>query len=467
MSSVSAWGVSPNSIPLDLRPAQLPSEDELERWVYAKPAIVAHGIETVRRQLPLGGKRLDILCVEDPGTWIIIELKKFNVSREALVQGVDYAARLGELTFEEFSLEVKQDWATLTPSARELIIKALDREQGGEGRDIRVVLAGVGASSDLERMVRYVGSFELPIRVCDLTCLESPTNTGFILLRDNTIDGENDPTEVPGFTSYDERMAIVLAHAESLGQRPLVEAMIKEFSDNDNLYVRPYKRGIMIAPASQKSRYLVYFAPRNDGVMGHFGVKELQEFFPLLETDFLQNLPERAVFSDGTSASAWAGIISSAVELAATGQEEVLEEWDGSSYYVSFGETDRGRSWDDARKFGFVSAGGGDWYSRSLVSLPVGATVYTCIPGIGYVGVGRTTGPAIRFDESDISTRTDLLGAYEHPNGEPEFIVPVEWEKTTTRDKALWQTGWFANRNSACRLKHGRTIEALKEWVAS
>jgi hypothetical protein len=37
------------------------------------------------------------------------------------------------------------------------------------------------------------------------------------------------------------------------------------------------------------------------------------------------------------------------------------EPWNGE-YYVSFGDMSS-RSWEDARKFGFVSAGGGSWYS--------------------------------------------------------------------------------------------------------
>lgn len=36
------------------------------------------------------------------------------------------------------------------------------------------------------------------------------------------------------------------------------------------------------------------------------------------------------------------------------------EPWNGRDWYVSFGEEPNGRSWSDAIKFGFVSAGGGD-----------------------------------------------------------------------------------------------------------
>ncbi len=42
------------------------------------------------------------------------------------------------------------------------------------------------------------------------------------------------------------------------------------------------------------------------------------------------------------------------------------EPWNGRDWYVSFGTYSDGRAWEDARRYGFVSAGGGEWYSRSL-----------------------------------------------------------------------------------------------------
>ena len=46
------------------------------------------------------------------------------------------------------------------------------------------------------------------------------------------------------------------------------------------------------------------------------------------------------------------------------------EPWNGE-YYVSFG-TGEGRTWEDARKYGFISAGGGSWYTQTLKLLSPG-----------------------------------------------------------------------------------------------
>ncbi|MFC7694154.1 endonuclease NucS domain-containing protein [Paeniroseomonas aquatica] len=68
------------------------------------------------------------------------------------------------------------------------------------------------------------------------------------------------------------------------------------------------------------------------------------------------------------------------------------EPWNGE-FYASFG-AGQSRSWDDAIKYGFISAGGGTWYSNTLRLLSPGDRVWVRVPGRGFVGVGRVIGPA-------------------------------------------------------------------------
>lgn len=136
------------------------------------------------------------------------------------------------------------------------------------------------------------------------------------------------------------------------------------------------------------------------------------------------------------------------------------EPWNGRDWYVSFGEEANGRSWDDARAFGFVSAGGGRWYTRSLQQVPVGARVWAYIPRAGYVGVGTTTGVAQPLPDSSIAAN-DLSGNYSHSNGEEEWVIPVDWQRTVPQTEAFSEPGLFANQNSACRLRNRFTLDRL------
>lgn len=68
------------------------------------------------------------------------------------------------------------------------------------------------------------------------------------------------------------------------------------------------------------------------------------------------------------------------------------EPWNGE-FYCSFGEG-KDRAWAEARSYGFISGGGGAWYSRTLQLLGPGDRVWVKIPDVGFVGVGRVTGKA-------------------------------------------------------------------------
>lgn len=148
--------------------------------------------------------------------------------------------------------------------------------------------------------------------------------------------------------------------------------------------------------------------------------------------------------------------------------------WNGRDWYVAFGIDGGSRSWDDARTYGFISAGGGDWYSRTLKGLPEGARIFVHVPQHGYVGVGIVQGAAkpadhavLTVDGSERSFRSlQLHGQYRHPEADAgtdaaEYIIPVQWIETVPLDDAVWRQGMFANQNSACKLRNQFTIDEL------
>jgi hypothetical protein len=156
----------------------------------------------------------------------------------------------------------------------------------------------------------------------------------------------------------------------------------------------------------------------------------------------------------------------------ATGTVKKQASWNGVDWYVSFGHGDN-RDWEDARRYGFISAGGGRWYSDTLKNLPIGARVFVRVPQIGYVGVGTTTGRARRFDEATVDDEgesamlrdQELHSAYRHAEVEnddnSEYIVPVSWIKTLPLAQAIHKKGLFGNQNSACKLRQEFTLDHL------
>ena len=161
------------------------------------------------------------------------------------------------------------------------------------------------------------------------------------------------------------------------------------------------------------------------------------------------------------------------VEEAAT-MTKSKEKWNGE-YYISFGE--EGRKWEDARKWGFISAGGGTWYSKTLDLLSEGDRIWVNIPHTGYVGVGIVTEKAamakdvaflVNGDQKSFN-QIDTKGNYlSHADNveKAEYVVRVNWVKTVDKQNAVKELGFFGNQNTVCRPvtdKWDFTVERLKK----
>lgn len=150
------------------------------------------------------------------------------------------------------------------------------------------------------------------------------------------------------------------------------------------------------------------------------------------------------------------------------------EPWNGE-FYVSFGEGET-RRWSDARKYGYIAAGGGSWYSKTLDVLEVNGRIWVNVPGRGYVGVGRVlekpkpitefTVPDARGEQVPITQTVKPLPAADKPSDQLEHYVRVDWVKTVPLDEAVKEKGFFGNQNSAARPKARKwthTVERLKK----
>ncbi len=160
---------------------------------------------------------------------------------------------------------------------------------------------------------------------------------------------------------------------------------------------------------------------------------------------------------------------------AAIAPSEPAEPWNGE-FYASFGESEA-RSWADAVEYGFISAGGGPWYSKTLQLLNPNDRVWVKVPGQGFVGVGRVIGkaePASTFKVSTPSGEHPILDVARRANyqrhlvDDPErceYFVPIRWAQTVPLEGAIQEIGMFGNQNSVCKPttpKWRSTVERLK-----
>ncbi len=152
-------------------------------------------------------------------------------------------------------------------------------------------------------------------------------------------------------------------------------------------------------------------------------------------------------------------------EVVERSEAKVQAPWSGL-WYVNVGEGEN-RSWEDMRRYGFLSAGGGDWYSKHLHRLEVGAPIVAYQKQQGYVGYGRVTSAAVMARDFEVNGLPLLDQVLVQPNlghdrDDPklaEYVVGVEWLKTVPLADARWADGLFANQNIVCKLRDPKTVE--------
>ena len=465
MNSIGLWHVTEGGKPNRLLTSQVPAESTLEGWIEADPSLISPTLHAVRRQAPLGTKRLDLLAVEAPGVWVICELKRIQLERDVLSQALDYAARISEMSLEDFRDLVKQNYENLPFATQELIDQGLQREEDGEARELRIVLTGVGVKEELTRMVSFLGrQHGVPIQVCTLSALAAPGGDGLILMRDTSADIDPDLVAEASGSSYEQRMDSVRNHFRDCAVENWLDSIIEIVGRNENLYIRPWKKSLMIAPARNHARYLMYLNPQMDSVVAQFGVEPIEEFFPGSDLQLLESIESKKIFVDSPSLTSWIETLSSAIGADAGATKGNDQGWNGKDWYVAFGEEDATRFWDEARRIGFVSAGGGDWYSRTLRGVPVGARIFVYIPKVGYVGCGETLATAVTRKDADFLDGELLKGHYESGREELEYFIPVRWINSVPREQAFKEPNLFANQNSACRLRDTNTLNRLYDF---
>ena len=160
-------------------------------------------------------------------------------------------------------------------------------------------------------------------------------------------------------------------------------------------------------------------------------------------------------------------------ELVQLDEKELNQPWDGEYYYVSF-EEGVSRRWNDAQRYGFISAGGGAWYTRTLKRLQPGDRVLVNIPRKGYAGIGRVTDTVVPVDKFMIlieGTRVPITelpveasGMFDSKHG--EHLVAVHWIKTLPVKNAVKEKGFFGNQNTVAKPKDKKwhyTVARLKD----
>lgn len=151
------------------------------------------------------------------------------------------------------------------------------------------------------------------------------------------------------------------------------------------------------------------------------------------------------------------------------------EPWNGQDYYVVLGEGVH-RTWEDCLRYGFISAGQGRWYSRTLEQLTPGSRIFVHIPQQGYVGVGIVKEMVVPVKDFHVVVNGKEMSILDAPKKttymeenaddpeKSEYLVRIDWINTIPiGGKPIWKKGMFTNQNTVCKLRSKFTLDTLIE----
>ena len=133
---------------------------------------------------------------------------------------------------------------------------------------------------------------------------------------------------------------------------------------------------------------------------------------------------------------------------ATTVRDAARESGEDTGYwFMNTGDgSNKGRSWEDCKKYGFMLAGGGKKWMDDAKKLKVGDKVFAYLSGHGYVGLGEVTAEAVPFKDfvpagqGKPLSELPLNAAYQQRMGDPErwdLCVAVKWVKAVDRTQGV------------------------------
>lgn len=278
MADLGVWTVDGDA-PKRVSRSGVGLERNLEDWIANDSSLLADGLTIVGRQVGLDGGRLDLLAIDLQDRWVVIELKRERLYRDALAQALDYASSIAQMDADALE-ELLRPGLSGPGDVDELRAVVRQQVSRGEGpRDVAVVLAGVGVDAGLERIVAHLGGYGVPISIVSFEAFE-PEDGARLLIREVT--EEDSRPEPRARRRYS--VEAIRQRAAAAGVSVQFDRFLKMVRDA-GLYSHPYSLAVTIAPPTNHSRYLMYAKPEDGGIWVSAGPSAFAEFFPFSEQE--------------------------------------------------------------------------------------------------------------------------------------------------------------------------------------
>lgn len=171
------WEITSDQTLAEIKGSQVPLEKNLEDWLESDISMLDSNLLVIGRQVQTDfGGIIDLLCIDDSGDLVVVELKKGRTPREVTAQALDYASWVKNLTSQqitEIAGEYLGDRGTLDDAFQDEFDQELPETLNASHRSL-IVAEALDAST--ERIVQYLSELNVPINV--LTVQQFQDSTG-------------------------------------------------------------------------------------------------------------------------------------------------------------------------------------------------------------------------------------------------------------------------------------------------
>lgn len=276
MADLGVWTVDGDAPQSVTRSTQVDLEKHLDDWIVADPTLLPGDLKIVGRQVKLDGGQLDLLAIDQPDRWVVVEIKRAQLYREALAQALDYTSSMVGLTSSELESKLQPglaklgDEATLASAVRE----QLEAESDDAMRYVDVMLVGVGSDPALDRMAEYLGSFGIQITVVSFEVFERDGGPRLLVREVEKQVSPNAPQPKRTLDSIRQR-------AVEAGVEVQFDRFVR-MAEEASLYVQPVTRSVRFKAPMNKSWTLLFATPQDRGMSIGVRSDTFAEFYPPL-----------------------------------------------------------------------------------------------------------------------------------------------------------------------------------------
>jgi hypothetical protein len=156
MEAIKLWQIIDQKQIKGIDRAKVDYEARLETWIKNDISIISNNLMVIGTQVQTSyGHKIDILAINSSGELVVIELKRDKTYREVVVQGLDYATWVKNLTYDEINTIFNKS----NPDNLELsetFSEKFEREIEEYNTDHKILIVGSEIDDSTRRIIEYL-----------------------------------------------------------------------------------------------------------------------------------------------------------------------------------------------------------------------------------------------------------------------------------------------------------------------